>query len=150
DISGSMDGEKLDSTKLALHSIVDQLDEGDRVTLVSFSDDARIEVPATTADEGGKLSLHDAITNLHTEGGTNIEAGLSLGYQQVGVDNDGFGGHEDRVMLLTDAQPNIGVTETGSFVDMVNAGADAGIGISVFGVGLDLGAELTTTISELK
>ena len=150
DISGSMAGEKLDSTKLALHSIVDQLDEGDRVTLVSFSDDARIEVPSTIADEGGRQSLHAAISNLHTEGGTNIEAGLALGYDEVDIHHDGLGGNEDRVMLLTDAQPNVGATDTGSFLGIVNSGADAGIGVSVFGVGLDLGAELATQISEVR
>ena len=150
DISGSMEGEKFDSTKLALHSIVDQLGDGDSVTLVCFSDDARVEVPMTIADASGRSALHSAITNLGLEGGTNIEAGLVLGYGQVEADHDGFGGIEDRVMLFTDAQPNIGATDNGSFLGLVSTGADAGIGISVFGVGLDLNADLTREISEVR
>jgi Ca-activated chloride channel family protein len=150
DISGSMDGEKLDATKLALHSIVDQLDEGDRVTLVSFSDDARVEVPSTITDAGGRATLHGAITDLEVEGATNIEAGLMLGYAGVGEHHDGFGGHEDRVMLFTDAQPNIGPTDSDSFLGLVRDGAEQGMGISVFGVGLDLGVELAREISEVR
>ncbi len=150
DISGSMAGEKLESTKLALHSIVDQLGEGDSITLVSFSDNARVEVPSTIADASGRSAMHAAITKLDVEGGTNIEAGLVLGYDQVELAHDGFGGIEDRVMLFTDAQPNIGATSNGSFLAIVNDGADEGIGISVFGVGLDLGAELASEISEVR
>jgi Ca-activated chloride channel family protein len=150
DISGSMLGEKLDSTKLALDTIVDQLDENDRVTLVSFSDDARIEVPATVADASGRATLHAAIAALGVEGATNIEAGLMLGYGSVDDHDDGFGGNEDRVMLFTDAQPNVGATGSESFMGLVRDGAEQGIGLSAFGVGLDLGAELTREISEVR
>jgi Ca-activated chloride channel family protein len=150
DISGSMLGEKLDATKLGLHTIVDQLDEGDRVTLVSFSDTARIEVPSTITDASGRATLHSAISSLGVEGATNIEAGLMLGYGSVGEHDDGFGGNEDRVMLFTDAQPNIGATGSESFLGLVGAAADQGMGISVFGVGLDLGAELAREISEVR
>jgi Ca-activated chloride channel family protein len=150
DISGSMQGEKLDATKLALHTIVDQLDEGDRITLVSFSDDARVEVASTIADASGRTALNDAITNLEVEGATNIEAGLMLGYAGLDDHADGFGAREDRVMLFTDAQPNVGATGSASFMQLVRDGAEQGVGISVFGVGLDLGVELAREISEVR
>lgn len=150
DISGSMLGEKLDATKLALHTIVDQLDQDDRLTLVSFSDDARVEVPSTITDASGRELLHAAITDLEVEGATNIEAGLELGYGSVEAHADGFGGHEDRVMLFTDAQPNVGATGSESFLGLVRDAADQGMGTSVFGVGLDLGAELAREISEVR
>jgi Ca-activated chloride channel family protein len=150
DISGSMLGEKLDATKLALHTIVDQLDENDRLTLVSFSDDARTEVPSTITDAGGRATLHGAISAFEVEGATNIEAGLMLGYAGVDEHHDGFGGVEDRVMLFTDAQPNVGATGTGSFLQLVRDGSEQGMGISVFGVGLDLGVDLAREISEVR
>jgi Ca-activated chloride channel family protein len=150
DISGSMLGEKLESTKLGLHAILDQLDENDRVTLISFSDDARIEVPSTSTDASGRQTLHDAIAALEVEGSTNIEAGLMLGYGGVEPQQDGLGGREDRVMLFTDAQPNVGATGPESFLGLVRAAAEQGMGISVFGVGLDLGAELAREISEVR
>jgi Ca-activated chloride channel family protein len=150
DISGSMQGEKLDATKLALHTIVDQLGESDRLTLVSFSDDARIEVPSTIADASGRATLHDAISDLEVEGATNIEAGLMLGYAEVGEHRDGFGGREDRLMLFTDAQPNVGATGSESFLQLVRDAGEQGMGISVFGVGLDLGVELAREISEVR
>jgi Ca-activated chloride channel homolog len=150
DISGSMQGEKLDSTKLALHAVVDQLDEDDRLTLISFSDNARVEVPSTVTTASGRETLHAAITNLDVEGATNIEAGLMLGYDSVDQHRDGFGGHEDRVMLFTDAQPNVGATGSESFLGLVRDAADQGMGISVFGVGLDLGAELAREVSEVR
>jgi hypothetical protein len=68
DISGSMVSGKLDATKLGLHAVVEQLDEDDRVTLVSFSDAARVELPSTITDASGHEALHGAITALEVEG----------------------------------------------------------------------------------
>lgn len=150
DVSGSMEGEKFDATIDALQDVVAQLDENDRVSLISFSDDARVEVPPTFVDDSGRELLELGISNLFLRGGTNIERGLLFGYDRVEDHHDGYGGVEDRVMLFTDAQPNIGSTDSGSFLALVNDGASKGIGISVFGVGLDLGADLAREISEAR
>lgn len=150
DISGSMGGEKLDSTKLALHTLVDQLSESDRISLVSFGSEARVEAPSTIMDASGRASLHAQIDELDIEGSTNIEEGLLSGYQSIDAHRDGPGGREDRVMLFTDAQPNVGATDPDSFVGMAKARAAEGVGISVFGVGADLGAELARKVSEVR
>ena len=150
DISGSMEGEKLDATKLALHAAVDQLDEGDRLALVSFSSTARVEAASRVMDADGRATLHAEIDELHVEDATNIEAGLALGLAELEPHRDGLGGVEDRVMLFTDAQPNLGATSSDSFVDQARDAADVGVSLSVFGVGLDLGAELAREVSELR
>ncbi|HLT37399.1 MAG TPA: VWA domain-containing protein, partial [Enhygromyxa sp.] len=101
-------------------------------------------------DASGRATLHARIDDLEIEGGTNIEAGLELGYASVAEHRDGPGGREDRLMLFTDAQPNIGATDPSSFVGQARAGAAQGVGISAFGVGLDLGAALAREVSETR
>ena len=74
---------------------------------------------------------------------------MLLAFQQV-APSAGVEGVADRVMLFTDAQPNVGSTGINSFVGMTEYYAEAGIGASVFGVGLDLGAELADAISRTR
>ena len=150
DISGSMSGERIDLVKLGLHAAVDQLDADDRMSLVSFGGEARVEAPSTVMDASGRAALHAKITALEIEGSTNIEEGLVSGYASLDGTRDGLGGREDRVMLFTDAQPNVGATDPDSFVGIVEAGADEGVGVSVFGVGADFGAELARRVSEVR
>ena len=42
DVSGSMSGDKLDTAKLALHEVVDQLGPKDHMSLVSYGSSARV------------------------------------------------------------------------------------------------------------
>lgn len=149
DISGSMSDGKLDSVQVALHEMVDQLDASDRLALVAFDDEAELLLAGTVMDEAGKDKLRRAIDRLHTAGGTNIEAGMKLAYEQV-APLAAAAGVEDRVMLFTDAMPNVDATDIDSFVGMAGYYGAAGIGLTVFGTGLDLGAELAATVSQVR
>jgi Ca-activated chloride channel family protein len=150
DVSGSMSADgKMASTKTALQTLAERLDEGDRVSLVEFSTDSRVVMPLTTMDETGLALLREEIRGLAPDGTTNIEAGLLDGYGEL-EPLEADPARMRRVMLFTDAQPNVGSTEPGSFLGIVRSRADLGIGISVFGVGLDLGAELAREIAETR
>ncbi|MCB9751068.1 MAG: VWA domain-containing protein [Myxococcales bacterium] len=149
DISGSMADGKLERLKDALRVMTAQLDANDSVALIAFDDDASRRLKPTVMDAGGRAALLEEIDALETDGGTNIEAGLKLAYEQV-TPTAGAPGVEDRVMLMTDAQPNVGATGLDSFMGMARFYAEAGVGVSVFGVGLDLGAELAQGISEVR
>lgn len=147
DISGSMSDGKLNSVKEALSTMVGQLDDGDAVALIAFDDEAELRLPVTVMDAAGKAELERAIRELSPDGGTNIEAGLAMAYGEIAPDA-GLVGVEDRVMLFSDAQPNIGGTGVDSFLGMANYYAEAGIGLSVLGVGIDMGTELAIAMSE--
>ncbi len=149
DVSGSMADGKLDAVKDALHVMVDQLDERDQVALVAFDNTSWTELSLTTMDAEGRAALDAAIRDLEELGGTNIEAGLREAYDHV-EPTAGTEGVETRVMLFTDAQPNVGDTGVNSFLGLVGDHAELGIGISVFGVGLDMGTELADAISKTR
>lgn len=149
DVSGSMGDGKLKAVKRALYTMTDQLNSDDKVALVAFDDRAWIELSMETMDSDGRQDLRRAIDHLRVDGSTDIEAGLRLGYGEVAPQAN-LAGYEDRVMLFTDAQPNTGRTDLNSFLGMARHNAEAGIGLSVFGVGLDLGTELATEVSETR
>ena len=85
DISGSMDGSKLDAAKLALQTALHGLQPGDRFGLIAFDD--RVEMfgaaagagPALHAYDDAKVAKADAwIAKLRARGGTEMLAPLQL------------------------------------------------------------------------
>jgi Ca-activated chloride channel family protein len=89
DTSGSMDGQihgalsqkKIDLVKAAATNVVNQLQNGDAICLIAFSDRVQILVPATvvTADRNRMLN---AIRNLRADGGTLMGDGIAAAQQQ--------------------------------------------------------------------
>ena len=147
DRSGSMNGRKFSSAIEAVHSIIDRLGPADRVSVVTFDQEARVEIEPTLASD--RAALHSAVARIAIGGSTNIRAGLQLGYNLVRA-SAGRPGTLDRVFLLTDEQPNTGDTSPGGFMELVGHFAERHIGLSVVGVGLDLGAELARRTSEME
>lgn len=149
DISGSMADGKLGAARRALHTLVNQLNEADTVSLVAFDNRAELRLEPTVMDARGRSLLDAAIDELVERGGTNIEDGLRLAFGEVAPDA-GQAGVEHRVMLFTDAQPNIGNTDANSFLGMTRTFAASGIGLSLFGLGMDMGNNLANEISQVR
>jgi Ca-activated chloride channel family protein len=151
DVSGSMgwgyggsDSAGAISREL-LTRIAGQLHEGDRFAMVTYGSDVQTLLPPVAGDSG---LIAQAIASLSENGSTNMEAGLVEAYrvaQQMQGSAD-----EVRVMLFTDVQPNVGATSAGSFESMAAAGAEEGIGLTVLGLGLGMGAEVFRAMSHLE
>ncbi|MBI4612245.1 MAG: VWA domain-containing protein [Planctomycetes bacterium] len=147
DRSGSMSGEKIKAVRRALHRLVDQLGPEDSLALVLFDSSAEVVLESAPVEEKG--TIEELVDEIEADGSTDIEEGLRLGYEEVSR-GAGRAGRADRVILFTDALPNTGRTDEESFLALARSGAKEGIGLTVFGVGLDLGWELARAISELE
>jgi Ca-activated chloride channel family protein len=80
DVSGSMEGEKLQATKAGLESFLLRLLPEDRVGLMVFSDEASIAVePAPLADN--RIELQEAIQRMQAYGGTSLYHALDEALQ---------------------------------------------------------------------
>ncbi|AGC43769.1 von Willebrand factor type A domain-containing protein [Myxococcus stipitatus DSM 14675] len=133
DVSGSMEAEnRLGLVKQALRLLVMELDERDRVSLVVYGSEARQVLPPTSALEKGRLL--SAIDGLRTEGSTNAEAGLSLGYR-IAVEHLRDGGI-NRVILCSDGVANVGVSDADGIWAQVKSLAARGITLSTVGFGM--------------
>jgi len=147
DVSGSMSGGKLEAVQDALLALVDELEDGDRMALVSFTTDARLEMPLSDMDEAGRDRARAVISSFESQDSTCIECGLEIAYGEV-APTAGAVFVEDRVMVFTDAQPNVRATDVDSFLGMARYYAAADIGVTLFGVGLDMGYELADAIAK--
>lgn len=144
DRSGSMaDANKMDKAKEALKTFVKKLRKSDLLSIVEFSSDAKVLIPAQSLEN---LELFEkAIASLYPSGGTNIEAGLNLGYQEV-LKNY----HPDktnRVILITDGQSNIGTIDPEKITqNTAEQNYIKNINLSAIGVGVDYNSELLRSL----
>ncbi len=132
DVSGSMNSEdKLPLLKKALHMLVQELGAEDTVSIVVYAGASGLAMPATRCSES--YQVHMALERLNAGGSTNGGAGIELAYQ-VARENYIDGGI-NRVILATDGDFNIGVTDDGSLVRLIEEKAKSGVFLSVLGFG---------------
>jgi len=145
DRSGSMAGQKLTAVKLALSQLVNQLTAQDRLALVLFDDRVDVILPSTPVTN--PASIQATIASIAVRGSTDMAAGLQAGIAQVQAH---AGLVSDRVMLFTDADANTGSTQKSAFVNLATTAAEQGIGLTLFGVGIDLNQDLVLAITQLR
>ena len=134
DVSGSMTpAERLPLVKQAMRLLVDKLTEKDRVAIVIYAGGSGLALQSTTGDR--KETILRALEDLKAGGSTNGAEGIELAYK-VAAENFIKGG-VNRVILATDGDFNIGVTNQGDLIRLIEAKAKSGVFLSVLGVGTD-------------
>ncbi|NOK08907.1 DUF3520 domain-containing protein [Corallococcus exercitus] len=133
DVSGSMNMEnRLGLVKRSLRLLVDALDERDWVSIVVYGSEARQVLAPTNATE--KADILAAIDSVQSEGSTNAQAGMELGYTLAA--NHLLKGGINRIVLCSDGVANNGITEADGIWARVKEQAAAGITLSTVGFGM--------------
>jgi Ca-activated chloride channel family protein len=133
DISGSMSDEnKLPLVKQGLTLLVAKLTEKDRVGIVVYASSTGVALASTPASERGAILA--AIDNLHAGGTTNAGAGIQLAYDEAVRNFIPKGAN--RVILCTDGDFNVGITNQGDLIRLIQDKAKSGVFLSVFGFGM--------------
>jgi Ca-activated chloride channel homolog len=132
DVSGSMNSpDKLPLLKQGLKTMVNQLSNKDRVAIVVYAGASGLALPSTSADD--KQKINEALDNLEAGGSTNGGQGIRLAYQ-VAQDNFIANGN-NRVILATDGDFNVGLTNDNELVSMIEQKRQSNIFLSVLGFG---------------
>lgn len=132
DVSGSMNSpNKLPLLKSALRLLVDQLRPQDQVAIVVYAGAAGVVLDPTSG--GDKERILDALSRLAAGGSTAGGAGLQLAYD-VARRNHLEGGN-NRVILATDGDFNIGPSSDAAMVRLIEARRDEGTFLTVLGFG---------------
>jgi Ca-activated chloride channel family protein len=133
DVSGSMAQEnRLGLVKESLELLVDRMRPDDTIAVVVYGSEARVVLNPTPGSE--RATILSAIYGLNTEGSTNLEAGLNLGYQLA---NRAYkSGGINRVIIASDGVANVGNTDPDVLAQQIRGYADAGITLTTVGFGL--------------
>jgi Ca-activated chloride channel family protein len=134
DVSGSMnEPKKLPLVKEGLKLMVNELTENDRISIVVYAGNAGLVLPSTCADPKSKENILAAIENLSAGGSTNGGQGIELAYR-IATENFIKGG-TNRVLLATDGDWNVGLTDQTSLINLIQDKAKSGVFLSVLGFG---------------
>ncbi|PLT22411.1 hypothetical protein CXF62_05170 [Psychrobacter sp. MES7-P7E] len=132
DVSGSMSSrDKLPLAQSSLKLLTEQMRAQDSISIVTYSGSTSVALPATNGDQKAKILA--AIDGLNASGSTNGEDALKLAYRQAerGLKKNGI----NRIMMLTDGDFNVGITDVDEMLDLVKANRDRGISLSTVGFG---------------
>ncbi len=130
DVSGSMNSpDKLPLVKSALSTLAGRLSKNDRVSIVVYAGAAGLVLEPTN----DTAKIRAALDRLSAGGSTAGGAGLQLAYQ-IARDNMIEGG-VNRVILATDGDFNVGVSDQGSLVEMIERERDSGVTLTTLGFG---------------
>ncbi len=143
DISGSMQGAKIEQARRAAKHIVSNLGDKDYFNLIVFNDQIRkfksSRVKATKPDVKRAIEFLDG---LEAVGGTNIDGALQEAVSMLKRTDVAR-----MVIFLTDGQPTVGLTDTQQILDNIKAKNTGSVRIYGFGVGFDVGADLLDGIA---
>jgi Ca-activated chloride channel family protein len=132
DVSGSMDEpNKLPLLKASLGLLVNTLRPQDRVAIVVYAGSAGLVLPSTPGDQ--KPAILQAIEQLEAGGSTAGGAGIKRAYDEA-VANFIRGGN-NRVILATDGDFNVGVSSDGELVRLIEEKRKTGVFLTVLGFG---------------
>ena len=144
DKSGSMTGAKLEKTKQAAWQLVNRLAPDDIFSLVVFSDEARVLVPAQRV--GDKEALKEKIDHIEADGSTALYAGVKAGARQM--EEYLSSKRINRVILLSDGLANIGPSSPRDLRRLGRQLAESGMAVTTIGVGDDYNEDLMAGLAE--
>src|ERR1039457_3422301 len=144
DKSGSMTGAKLEKAKQAALQLVDRLTSKDVFSLVVYSDEARVLVPAQKVED--REALKEKIAGIEAGGSTALYAGVKTGARQI---QEYFSSKRiNRVILLSDGLANVGPSSTSDLRRLGHQLAESGISVTTIGVGDDYNEDLMAGLAE--
>lgn len=132
DVSGSMqDPDKLPLVKASLKLLAGQLTARDRISLVVYAGRTEVVLEPTPGDQTATISA--ALDRLEAGGSTAGASGIELAYAMA--EKAFIKGGNNRVLLATDGDFNVGIRDVGQLKEMVENRRRNGVALSTLGFG---------------
>jgi len=168
DISGSMgasidnyyydmnENNKETKTKMKLaeesvNVLIDELNEDDSFGMVLFDDAGYKAKPLNKVSKVDMEAIKNHILEIEDRGGTNFEAGYTIAQELFEDYKDTDPNeYENRIIVITDAMPNIGTTSKEGLLEMMEKSSNDKIYTTFIGVGLDFNTEVIKAITDVR
>ncbi|MCX4039669.1 retention module-containing protein [Aeromonas hydrophila] len=115
DVSGSMDGDRMNMLKSSLTHLANQLKDHDgeiNITLISFATNASELVTIVGLDASNVINLTDAIDALVANGGTNYEAAFNQAVQWFNNGSQAEPDYKNLTFFVTDGNPTYYINDS--------------------------------------
>lgn len=144
DRSGSMQGIKMQRARDAAMYCVDQLLPTDRLGVVVFDEEIGVLFPNQLVTN--KPMMKDMLARINARGTTALHEAWVRGGMEVSENllSEGI----NRVILITDGQANVGVTDTDQIVSQAMELFKRGVSTSTIGIGDDFNEDLLLPMAQ--
>lgn len=133
DVSGSMEGyNRLPLVKQSLKLLLESLGHNDRISIVTYAGNAGLVLPPTSCSE--KRRIESALEELSAGGSTAGEEGIHLAYKVA--KQSYIRGGNNRVILCTDGDFNVGVSSDAELVSLIEEKAKEDVYLTICGFGM--------------
>ena len=133
DVSGSMDSpNRLPLVIESMKLLIGQLGDNDIISIVTYAGSDRIIADSVPGSE--KSTLTRLLDNLKAGGSTAGAKGLQTAYELAS--KNFIEGGNNRIILATDGDFNVGLSSVDALINLVEAERDKGVFISVLGYGM--------------
>jgi Ca-activated chloride channel family protein len=133
DVSGSMQSSnKLHLLVPAFKDFVKGLEQGDRISIVTYAGQSGIALKPTTCDQ--KQIIYNALSNLVAGGSTNGIGGIKTAYELAEDYYDPQ--FNNRIILATDGDFNVGINSTTELEEYISTKRGKGIYLTALGFGM--------------
>ncbi len=133
DVSGSMSSiDKLPLLKSGLLMLTNQMTEKDKITIVVYAGAAGLVLSPTSGND--KAKIQSALMRLNAGGSTAGSQGIQLAYQMA--EKSFVKGGINRVILATDGDFNVGITNHNQLIKLIERKRKSGIALTVLGFGM--------------
>ncbi len=132
DTSGSMASpDKLPLLQRSLGMLVDEMGSEDRIAIVAYAGSAGVVLEPTPGSE--KAGIMRALEAFEAGGSTAGGEGIDLAYRLAEANFDGEA--VNRVILATDGDFNVGISDPGRLEDFIAGERESGVYLSILGFG---------------
>lgn len=145
DVSGSMAGPAMDYVKEGLVAMIPSLQPTDKVSLVTYSSNAKVVLDYVNASD--TATLDGAFKSIYAAGSTNLYDGLFQAFTLA--DKHFQAGTQNRVIYLSDGVATSGIQNSTKLVSLAESYAKKGIGVTTIGVGKDFDVDVMRNLGEV-
>ena len=139
-----MAGRKLEVTKACASFLVERLAADDQLAIVTYDNDVQLRSALAPAGPN-RASLHQVVAGMWPGSQTNLSGGWLKGIETLSSVDETT---TRRVLLLTDGQANVGITDAAQLAVMAGASAGDGIGTTTIGFGDGFDEDLLAAMAD--
>ena len=141
---------KMQLANESVNLLIDQLKDDDRFGIVLFDDEAYLAKPMNLVKETDIEKIKKHVLDITDNGGTNFEAGYTKATESFSKELLNDSEYDNRIIVITDAMPNLGTTSKTGLSKYVKDNAEKKIYTSFVGVGVDFNTDVIETLSNVK
>ncbi len=146
DRSGSMKGQKINDSRMAIIHLMEMLSPRDRMAIISYANDVKIHSYLVPMHRSNLLRLTGEVAAIPAGGSTNLGGGLQQGVNMFIRTQDIE--RRRKIILISDGLANQGITDPRQLGAIASNGPENNFTISTVGVGYDFNEILMTTIAD--